>query len=199
MATLNRVELIGRVGKDPEIRAFQGGGQVANFTLATDEGYTDRNGQRVDAVEWHNIVVSGKQTEVVQNYVHKGSLLYIAGKIRTRSWTDQQNVKHFQTEVICYQLQLLDPKPQAQAPAPQPQYQQAPQAPAPGYTPAPQAPAPQYAPQPSAPAPQYAPAPQAPQQRYQQAPTSQPPMPPQGVPQPPMPTAPPPGADDLPF
>lgn len=182
MATLNRVELIGRVGKDPEIRAFESGGQVANFTLATDEGYTDRNGQHVDAVEWHNVVVSGKQTEVVQNYVHKGSLLYIDGKIRTRQWDDNQGVKHYQTEVMCFRLQLLDPKPQQQAPA-HPAYQQA---------------RPQYAQPPQAPAPQYAQPPQAPAPQYQPAPT-QPPMPPQGVPYPPMPATPPQGNDDLPF
>lgn len=159
MATLNKVFLIGRVGKDPEVRQFDGGNKVANFTLATDESYTDRNGQRQTATEWHNLVLNGKLADIAAQYVHKGSMLYIEGKIRTRSWQDQQGNKHYQTEVVGLGMQLLDPKPQAAAPASQPaapQYQQAPQAPAPQYAPQPQAPAPQptypqYAPQPQAP------------------------------------------------
>ena len=164
MATLNKVFLIGRVGKDPEVRQFDGGNKVANFTLATDESYTDRNGQRQTATEWHNLVLNGKLADIAAQYVHKGSMLYIEGKIRTRSWQDQQGNKHYQTEVVGLGMQLLDPKPQAAAPAPQPaapQYQQTP-APRPQYAPQPQAPAPapqptypQYAPQPQATAPQY--------------------------------------------
>ena len=167
MATLNKVFLIGRVGKDPEVRQFDGGNKVANFTLATDESYTDRNGQRQTATEWHNLVLNGKLADIAEQYVHKGSMLYIEGKIRTRSWQDQQGNKHYQTEVVGLGMQLLDPKPQAAAPAPQPaapQYQQAP-APRPQYAPQPQAPAPAPAPQPQYNAyPQYqqAPAPQAP-------------------------------------
>lgn len=178
MASLNSVHLIGRVGKDPEVRQFEGGNKVANFTLATDESYTDRNGQRQSATEWHNIVLNGKLADIAGQYIRKGSMLYIGGKIRTRSWQDQSGNKHYQTEIVGMTLQLLDQKPQTQAPAPQPQV-------APQYQ---QAPAPQYAP---APQPQYQPQP-APQ-TIPQAP-SYPQYEPQGAPVPP-----PPGPDDLPF
>lgn len=155
MATLNKVFLIGRVGKDPEVRQFDGGNKVANFTLATDESYTDRNGQRQTATEWHNLVLNDKLADIAAQYVHKGSMLYIEGKIRTRSWQDQSGNKHYQTEVVGLGMQLLDPKPQSAAPAPQPAAPQYQQAPAPQYAPQPQAPAPQptypqYAPQPQA-------------------------------------------------
>ena len=175
MASLNSVNLIGRVGKDPEVRNFEGGNKLATFTIATDESYTDRAGQRQEATEWHNIVLNGRLADIAEKYVRKGSMLYIGGKIKTRSWQDQQGQKHYQTEIVGLQLQLLDKREaQAQAPAPaQPAYQ----TPAPGYAPQPQyqapAPPPQYAPQPQyqapAPPPQptyQAPVPPAPQ--YQQ-------------------------------
>ena len=158
MASLNSVNLIGRVGKDPEVRNFEGGNKLATFTLATDESYTDRAGQRQEATEWHNIVLNGRLADIAEKYVRKGSMLYIGGKIKTRSWQDQQGQKHYQTEIVGLQLQLLDKReaqPQPQAPA-QPAYQ-AP-APAPTY----QAPAPPQYQQP-APAPQYAPPAQPPQ------------------------------------
>lgn len=160
MASLNSVNLIGRVGKDPEVRNFEGGNKLATFTLATDESYTDRSGQRQEATEWHNIVLNGRLADIAEKYVRKGSMLYIGGKIKTRSWQDQQGQKHYQTEIVGLQLQLLDKReaqPQAQAqapapvrpaynqPAPPPQYQQ----PAPQY--APPAPQPQYGPQPGQP------------------------------------------------
>lgn len=158
MASLNSVNLIGRVGKDPEVRNFEGGNKLATFTLATDESYTDRSGQRQDATEWHNIVLNGRLADIAEKYVRKGSMLYIGGKIKTRSWQDQQGQKHYQTEIVGLQLQLLDKRgeqnatAQPQAPA-QPAYPQAP-APAPTY----QAPAPPQYQQPApAPAPQYAP------------------------------------------
>lgn len=167
MASLNSVHLIGRAGKDPEVRQFEGGNKVANFTIATDESYTDRNGQRQSATEWHNIVLNGKLADIADQYIHKGSMLYIGGKIRTRSWQDQSGNKHYQTEIVGLTLQLLDPKPQTQQAAPATQYAQAPQqyAQAPQYQQAPPAPAPQYrqAPAPTqSPYPQYAPQPQVP-------------------------------------
>lgn len=175
MASLNSVNLIGRVGKDPEVRNFEGGNKLATFTLATDESYTDRAGQRQEATEWHNIVLNGRLADIAEKYVRKGSMLYIGGKIKTRSWQDQQGQKHYQTEIVGLQLQLLDKReaqPQAPAPAPaQPAYQ-AP-APAPTY----QAPAPpqyqQPAPQQYAPPaqPQYGPQPgYAPQYGAQEGP-----------------------------
>ena len=163
MASLNSVHLIGRAGKDPEVRQFEGGSKLAKFTLATDESYTDRNGQRQSATEWHNIVLNGKLADIAAQYIHKGSMLYVGGKIRTRSWRDQEGNDHYQTEIVGMTLQLLDPKPQAQAPAPAYQQAQAPQYPqAPQYAPAPQyrqapAPAPQAQTAVPSPYPQYAP------------------------------------------
>lgn len=161
MASLNSVHLIGRAGKDPEVRQFEGGSKLAKFTLATDESYTDRNGQRQSATEWHNIILNGKLADVAAQYIHKGSMVYIGGKIRTRSWRDQEGNDHYQTEIVGMTLQLLDPKPQAQAPAPA--YQQAP-SPQPQYAPAPAAPQYRQAPAPQAPSPypQYEPQPQIP-------------------------------------
>lgn len=173
MASLNSVNLIGRVGKDPEVRTFDGGNKLATFTLATDESYTDRSGQRQEATEWHNIVLNGRLADVAERFVRKGSMLYIGGKIKTRSWQDQQGQKHYQTEIVGLQLQMLDKRgeqnataqPQAQAPArpqapaynqpaPPPQYQQ----PAPPQYAPPAQPQPQYGPQPGyAPAPAYNP------------------------------------------
>lgn len=144
MASLNRIMLIGGVGKDPEVRQFQDGSQVCNFTLATSESYTDRNGEKKEETTWHNIVLNGKLAGLAQ-YIHKGSKLYVEGKIRNRSYQTQNGETRYVTEIVGLGLQLLDPKPQQQAatapqysqpappPAPQrPAYQQAPPA-APGY------------------------------------------------------------------
>lgn len=122
--------MIGVVGKDPETRQFGDGGQVCNFTLATSETYTDREGQKQEQTEWHNIVLNGKLANLSQ-YIHKGSKLYVEGKIRTRSWQTQDGQKRFTTEIIANGLQLLDPKQQTEAkpapvPAPKPATRQRP-------------------------------------------------------------------------
>ena len=120
MPSLNKVHLIGVVGKDPETRQFGDGGQVCNFTLATSETYTDREGQKQEQTEWHNIVLNGKLANLSQ-FIHKGSKLYVEGKIRTRSWQTQDGQKRFTTEIIANGLQLLDPRQQSEAkPAPAP-------------------------------------------------------------------------------
>ena len=126
MPSLNKVHLIGVVGKDPETRQFGDGGQVCNFTLATSEIFTDREGQKQEQTEWHNIVLNGKLANLSQ-YIHKGSKLYVEGKIRTRSWQTQDGQKRFTTEIIANGLQLLDPKQQTEAkPAPKPAQRQRP-------------------------------------------------------------------------
>lgn len=137
--SVNKVILIGNVGRDPAVRYFDNGNGVANFTLATTErGYTLSNGTQVpDRTEWHNIVVSGRMAEVVDKYVHKGDKLYIEGKIRTRSYDDKNGVQRYVTEVFVDNMEMLTPKGNSQpgtyasAPAPttsaQPQQQQAPQ------------------------------------------------------------------------
>ena len=99
--------LIGNVGKAPEVRTFDGGNKVANFTLATTKRYTDRNGQLVDATTWHNIQVNGKIADVAEKYVQKGDPIYVEGELTSRSYVDRNNVERVIYEVRASQLQLL--------------------------------------------------------------------------------------------
>lgn len=110
--SVNKVILIGNVGKDPEVRYLDSKMCVANFTLATTErGYTTANGTQVpDRTEWHNIVVWRGLAEVAEKYVRKGSQLYVEGKIRTRSWEDQQGVRRYTTEIYADNMNLLGRK-----------------------------------------------------------------------------------------
>ena len=107
MAYLNRIMLIGNVGKAPEVRTFDGGNKVANFTLATTKRYTDRNGQLVDATTWHNIQVNGKVADVAEKYVQKGDPIYVEGELTARTYVDRNNVERVIYEVRASQLQLL--------------------------------------------------------------------------------------------
>lgn len=107
MAYLNKIQLIGYVGKAPEVRTFDGGNKVANFTLATTKHYIDRNGQAVDATTWHNVLVNGKIAEVADKYVQKGDLIYVDGELTSRSYVDRNNVERVIYEVRASQLQLL--------------------------------------------------------------------------------------------
>jgi len=104
--------LIGNVGRDPEVRylegnAAAGGRKVATFTLATSERYKDRNGESHENTEWHNIVAWGQSADVAEKYIKKGSQIFIEGRLRTRSWTDQSGVKKYTTEINVDSLQLL--------------------------------------------------------------------------------------------
>ncbi len=110
MPTLNKVMLIGRLGRDPELRYTQSGKPVANFSIATDESYTGRDGNRVDKAEWHNIVVWDRAGENAANMLRKGSLVYIEGRLQTRKWQDQQGNNRYSTEIICERWQFLEPK-----------------------------------------------------------------------------------------
>ena len=93
MAGVNKVILVGNLGKDPEVRHLEGGAVVAKFPLATSETYKTKEGQRVDQTEWHNVVMWRGLAESAEKYLHKGSLVYIEGKIRTRSWEDKEGNK----------------------------------------------------------------------------------------------------------
>lgn len=110
--SVNKVILIGNVGKDPEVRYFENDRAVANFTLATTErGFTTSSGQQIpERTEWHNVVVWGGLAKVVESYVKKGTQIYIEGKLRTRSWDDKDGVKRYTTEVNVDNLQLLGRK-----------------------------------------------------------------------------------------
>ncbi|MBR2748063.1 MAG: single-stranded DNA-binding protein [Bacteroidales bacterium] len=187
---LNKVMLIGNVGNDPEIRYLdsnnpqgpQGNAKVASFRLATTERFRDRNGETRENTEWHSIVAWRSNADLVEKFVHKGSQIYIEGRLRTRQWTDQTGAKRFTTEIQADNIQLLGKRPDApqqggyQGQGPQGGYQGQPAAqPQSGYS------GPGYA-QPSPAAPAYPP----------QQPSYQPPV------QPAQPAADAPD-DDLPF
>ena len=109
MASLNRVFLIGNTGKDPEIKTFASGNKVAQITLATSERYTDRDGNKKEDTEWHSVQCFGKLADIVERYVRKGSLLYVDGKIRTRSYeADGRTI--YRTEIVADHIQMLDRK-----------------------------------------------------------------------------------------
>ncbi|HSH64758.1 MAG TPA: single-stranded DNA-binding protein [Bacteroidia bacterium] len=110
MAGINKVILVGNLGKDPEVRHLEGGTAVANFTLATTEAYKDKNGQRVEQTEWHNIVVWRGLAEIAEKYLKKGTTIYLEGKIRTRSWEDKDKVKRYTTEIVADTFTMLSKK-----------------------------------------------------------------------------------------
>jgi single-strand DNA-binding protein len=107
--SLNKVMLIGRLGRDPELRYTQGGQPVCNLNMATDEGYL-KDGQRVEKTEWHRVVVWGKQAETVANYLTKGRLVFVEGKLETRKWQDQQGQDRYSTDIKADRVQFLDSK-----------------------------------------------------------------------------------------
>ena len=109
--TVNKAILLGRLGRDPEIRYTPSGAMVADFSIATNRVWKDANDQVVNETEWHNVVVWRKLAEVAQKYLKKGSLVYVEGRLQTRKWTDQNNVTHYKTEVIAELLQMVGPKP----------------------------------------------------------------------------------------
>ena len=110
MAGVNKVILVGNLGKDPEVRHLEGGAVVANFPLATSESYKDRSGNRVDQTEWHSVVVWRGLAEVAEKYLKKGNQVYVEGKIRTRSWDDKDGVKRYTTEIVADQMTMLGKK-----------------------------------------------------------------------------------------
>ncbi len=107
MSGVNKVILVGNLGANPEMRFTQGGQAVANLRIATTERWTDKNGQKQEATEWHRVVVWGKQAEIVGQYLTKGRQVYIEGRIQTRQWQDQQGQKRFTTEVVAQRVQML--------------------------------------------------------------------------------------------
>jgi single-strand DNA-binding protein len=106
MKTVNRVTLLGNVGKDPEVRAAPSGSIIANFSIATTDRYKDKAGEWKESTDWHNIASFGKLAEIVRDYVHKGSPLYVEGKLRTRSY-EKDGQKQFRAEVIADNIVLL--------------------------------------------------------------------------------------------
>ena len=107
---VNKVILIGNVGADPDVKYLEGGVAVARFSLATSEVYNNKNGERVTQTEWHNIVLWRNLAQIAEKYVRKGMMLYIEGRIRTRSWDDQNGVKRYTTEIYGDNFQMLSRK-----------------------------------------------------------------------------------------
>ena len=110
MANLNKVTLIGRLGQDPEIRYTQSGSAVANATIATNDYWTDKQGEKQERTEWHSLVMWGRLADLAQSYLKKGSQVYVEGRIQTRDWEDDQGQKHYKTEVVVTTMQFLDSK-----------------------------------------------------------------------------------------
>ncbi len=118
MRGVNRVMLIGNLGKDPDVQHLEGNIGVAKFPLATTETYKDRSGKLVSQTEWHTVVLWRGLAELAQKYLHKGSLIYIEGRLRTRSWEDKEGNKKFATEVVGDNLIMLDKRTDAHGPVP---------------------------------------------------------------------------------
>jgi len=111
MAGVNKVILVGNLGKDPEVRTFEGGRKVANFSLATSEVFKDKDGNRQERTEWHNLSVWGPQAETAEKYLRKGSKIYAEGKLRTREY-EKDNIKRYSTEIMVDQFTMLDSRPE---------------------------------------------------------------------------------------
>ncbi|MDP2505402.1 single-stranded DNA-binding protein [Oceanobacter sp. 3_MG-2023] len=108
--SVNKVTLIGTLGRDPEVRYMPNGNAVANMTMATDESYNDKQtGQKVEQTEWHRLTVYGKLAEICQQYLKKGSRAYFEGRLRTREW-EKDGVKRYTTEIICNDMMMLTPR-----------------------------------------------------------------------------------------
>ncbi len=105
--SVNKVILVGRLGRDPETRYTSSGQAVCNFTLATDESFRDRSGERQKRTEWHRIVLWGKLAEIAQQYLKKGALVYLEGRIQTRQWDDRDGNKRTTTEIVASGMRML--------------------------------------------------------------------------------------------
>jgi single-strand DNA-binding protein len=110
MRGLNKVTLIGNLGKDPEIQTLEGNIKVAKFSLATSESYKDSNGQNQSTTDWHSIVLWRGLADLAEKYLHKGSLVYVEGKLKTRSYDDKEGQKKYVSEIVAENILLLDKK-----------------------------------------------------------------------------------------
>ena len=111
MRGVNKAILVGVLGRDPETKTFPNGGSLTQFSIATSESWTDKNtGERKEHTEWHRIVASNRLGEIAQQYLKKGSKVYIEGKLKTRQWTDQNGQERYTTEISASELQMLDSK-----------------------------------------------------------------------------------------
>lgn len=110
MASVNRVILVGNLGRDPEVRYAPSGDAITNITLATTDQWKDKSGQKQERTEWHRLVFFGRQAEIAGEYLKKGSQVYIEGSLRTRKWTDQSGQERYTTEIVADRMQMLGAK-----------------------------------------------------------------------------------------
>ncbi len=120
MAGVNKVILVGNLGKDPEVRHLDNGRAVANFSMATSETYKNKQGERVTNTEWHNVVLWTPLAEIAEKFLKKGNQVYIEGKLTTRSWDDQDGNKRYTTEVVGREMTLLGSREDNQGGSPAP-------------------------------------------------------------------------------
>ena len=107
MSSQNQVNLIGRLGKEPELKEFSNGGKLCNVTIATSERWTDKNsGEQREETEWHNLVFNGKLADLAAQYLKKGDAVSVTGKIKTRSWQGDDGQTRYRTDIACYELRL---------------------------------------------------------------------------------------------
>lgn len=112
---VNKVILVGRLGKDPEVRYTQDGAMITNFSIATDEQWKDKNGEKVQKTEWHKIVTYRKLAEICGEYLKKGKLVFIEGRLQTKTWEDKEGVTRYTTEIVANEMKMLDSKGGGQA------------------------------------------------------------------------------------
>jgi single-strand DNA-binding protein len=110
MAGVNKVTLVGRLGQDIELKYTSSNDAVANLSIATSKNWIDKNGQKQEQVEWHRVVMFSKLAEIANQYLHKGSQVYIEGELRTRKWEDKNKVERYTTEILAKTMQMLDSK-----------------------------------------------------------------------------------------
>lgn len=115
MASVNKVILIGNLGKDPETRYMPNGDAVTNITIATTETWKDKNGEKQEKTEWHRIVFYRKLAEIAGEYLKKGNPVYIEGRLETKKWTDKQGVERYTTDIIASDMKMLGSKPDSQS------------------------------------------------------------------------------------
>lgn len=119
--SVNKVFLVGHLGKDPEMRSTASGDAIASFSLATSESWKDKSGVKQEKTEWHDLVAFGKVAEIIGNYVKKGSLIHIIGKLQTDKYTDNQGIERYKTKIVVSEMTMLGSKSEGSgAPAPKP-------------------------------------------------------------------------------
>ena len=115
MASINKAIIVGNLGNDPEIRYSSGGDAIANMNIATTDSWKDKNGDKQEKKEWHRVVIFGKLAEICEEYLKKGSQVYIEGKLQTRKWTDKSDIERYTTEIVADKMQMLGSNKRSEA------------------------------------------------------------------------------------